>query len=83
MTTIPLGAESNKAAAAEILCELRSHFSPVGPQPQSPHQEIGTPVQAGASVAVLPFNMSPEPEQDYFCDGISEEIITRSRALQD
>ncbi len=29
-----------------------------------------------ASVAVLPFvNMSPEPEQDYFCDGISEEII--------
>ena len=29
-----------------------------------------------ASIAVLPFvNMSPEPEQDYFCDGISEEII--------
>jgi serine/threonine-protein kinase len=26
-------------------------------------------------IAVLPFvNMSPEPEQDYFCDGISEEI---------
>jgi adenylate cyclase len=45
-------------------------------QPQSPCQEIGTAVQAGASVAVLPFvNMSPEPEQDYFCDGISEEII--------
>ena len=29
-----------------------------------------------ASIAVLPFvNMSPEPEQDYFCDGMSEEII--------
>ena len=28
------------------------------------------------SVAVLPFvNMSPEPEQDFFCDGITEEII--------
>jgi adenylate cyclase len=28
------------------------------------------------SVAVLPFlNMSPEPDQEYFCDGISEEII--------
>src|SRR4029077_4463629 len=29
-----------------------------------------------ASVAVLPFvNMSSDPEQDYFCDGITEEII--------
>ena len=28
------------------------------------------------TIAVLPFvNMSPEPEQDYFCDGITEEII--------
>jgi adenylate cyclase len=45
-------------------------------QPQSPRQEIGTVVQASASVAVLPFvNMSPETEQDYFCVGISEEII--------
>ena len=45
-------------------------------RPGSARQEIGTAVQAGASVAVLPFvNMSPEPEQDYFCDGISEEII--------
>lgn len=27
-------------------------------------------------VAVLPFsNLSPEPEQDYFCDGITEDII--------
>jgi len=45
-------------------------------EPQKPHQKIGAAVQIGASVAVLPFvNMSPEPEQDYFCDGISEEII--------
>ena len=29
-----------------------------------------------ASIAVLPFvNMSPDPEQDYFCEGIAEELI--------
>jgi len=29
------------------------------------------------SIAVLPFtNMSDDPEQEYFCDGISEDIIT-------
>jgi adenylate cyclase len=28
------------------------------------------------SIAVLPFvNMSPEKDQDYFCDGMAEEII--------
>ncbi len=32
-----------------------------------------TPIQ---SVAVLPFaNMSPDPEQDYFCEGMAEEVI--------
>jgi serine/threonine-protein kinase len=42
----------------------------------SHHQEIGAIHASRASVAVLPFvNMSPEPEQDYFCDGISEEIV--------
>jgi adenylate cyclase len=35
------------------------------------------PLQQKASVCVLPFiNMSGEPEQEYFSDGISEDIIT-------
>src|SRR3984957_17467976 len=45
-------------------------------QPAMHREQIGTvsPL-AHICVAVLPFvNMSPEPEQDYFCDGISEEI---------
>jgi TolB-like protein len=34
-------------------------------------------VNSGASIAVLPFqNMSGDPEQDYFADGIVEDIIT-------
>jgi serine/threonine-protein kinase len=43
----------------------------------SHHPESGAAMPLSrAAVAVLPFvNMSPEPQQDYFCDGISEEII--------
>jgi adenylate cyclase len=45
--------------------------------PQEHKQEAGESIETRrGSIAVLPFvNMSPEPEQDYFCDGISEEII--------
>jgi adenylate cyclase len=52
-------------------------FRWVDPSPRNLAQQIGVTVRSGvASVAVLPFvNMSPDPNQGYFCDGISEEII--------
>ena len=38
---------------------------------------------ASKSIAVLPFvNMSNDPEQEYFCDGISEEIINALAQLE-
>jgi serine/threonine-protein kinase len=37
---------------------------------------VGAPLRTRPSVAVLPFaNLSAEPEQEYFCDGMAEEII--------
>ena len=37
-----------------------------------------------ASIAVLPFvNMSTDPEQDYFSDGISEELLNLLAKIQD
>ena len=46
-------------------------------KPPSKRKPIETAVEPRrVSVAVLPFlNMSPEPDQEYFCEGISEEII--------
>jgi adenylate cyclase len=45
--------------------------------PSPPIVPSRKPNGAGPSIAVLPFtNMSGDPEQEYFSDGISEDIIT-------
>jgi adenylate cyclase len=42
-----------------------------------PDVELGTRAGEGASIAVLPFsNLSNDPDQDYFADGMVEDIIT-------
>jgi adenylate cyclase len=60
-------------------------FRWIDTQPSKHRKEIGGTLPGRTCVAVLPFlNMSPEPDQDYFCDGISEEItnsLTRVSGL--
>jgi TolB-like protein/Flp pilus assembly protein TadD len=46
-------------------------------------RQAGIPLPDRPSIAVLPFtNMSGDPEQDYFSDGISEDIITALSKLR-
>jgi adenylate cyclase len=47
------------------------------PKAKADKTEAALPNVATASIAILPFtNMSGDPEQEYFSDGISEDIIT-------
>ena len=60
-------------AVADLLDELRSATAPSAPAASRPDVP---------SIAVLPFdNMSPEKDQDYFCEGMAEEIINALAAL--
>ena len=49
---------------------------------ESKHPEAPTGLRA--AVAVLPFqNMSPDPENEYFSDGMTEEILTRLSKIRE
>jgi adenylate cyclase len=51
------------------------------PEPDKPSMRLALPDKP--SIAVLPFqNMSGDPEQEYFADGIVEEIITALSRFQ-
>jgi TolB-like protein len=48
-----------------------------------PEKPLGA-VQEKPSIAVLPFdNLSPDPEQEYFSDGLSEELINKLAQVKD
>ena len=66
--TLSKEADDRHQTVADLLSELRRVKRALG--------DAGAGEEATASIAVLPFtNMSPDPENEYFADGISEEII--------
>ena len=60
---------------ATTLAVWRAYFSPSDKVASA--KKMAYPLPDKPSIAVLPFsNMTGDPTQDYFCDGLSEEIIT-------
>ena len=65
------------ALAGTILVALGYHLA--SPDRETP---AATPLGGRAMLAVLPFdNLSPDPEQEYFTDGLTEEMISRLARL--
>ena len=68
--------------AAEVSGDL---FAILGlPDRSLPTRAVQSAPRSKPSVAVLPFsNLSADPEQEYFCDGMTEEIINALAQLED
>ena len=53
------------------------------PAPEKPPTKIAGLPESKNSIAVLPFkNLSPEQGQDYFCDGMTDELISKLSKVQ-
>ena len=62
--------EAPSASASGLVSSTASDIAPNGPETRGSDLD-------GPSIAVLSFtNMSGDPQQDYFADGMAEEIIT-------
>ena len=87
--TISMGTYNLKNIAREIEVFALDHEKLVKPLPNSlkgktTDKKNTASAIAAKSIAVLPFvNMSNDPEQEYFSDGIAEEILNSLAHLQD
>jgi TolB-like protein len=66
---------------AVIFYNLAKEVAELPPEVDMPVVAVEIPEN---SIAVLPFaNMSADPDNEYFCDGISEEILNKLAAIGD
>jgi adenylate cyclase len=68
----------NIARPIEVFCVIAEDLDPTAKAMHKPEGGVQTPIVADMpAIAVLPFvNMSGDPEQEFFADGITEDILT-------
>ena len=65
------------ASAEDLLRSLEAKGSPTTRITPTPAARRDEDTRTQASIAVMPFrDMSPEKDQEYFCDGMAEELIS-------
>ena len=82
-TFIDLGEKPLKNVGRPVRVYAVAPDRAAGAEPATPEKRSRLALPDKPSIAVLPFqNMSGDPEQEYFSDGISEDIITALSKLR-